>query len=199
MTLVDTANSIGSFFSNGATTISKSITNNNSLNYVMYSGYKGVPYAAVGMLGIVIAVLGYATFEDGAQELASSINEGISIASDKMGDSIDYIKDSATQISENISNKTAEISENISTAFASKLESSTESSKLVNASKESIEKEETNGSEETSAPTATATAKVDSNENKEEEKEKEPEVIGGKRKTKHSKRTKRKTQKQKKI
>ena len=68
-----TTGSISNFFSG----LSNGITNNNVLNYALYTGVGGVPYATFGMVGIVIAVLSYATFSEAAGEFTTAVGDKI--------------------------------------------------------------------------------------------------------------------------
>jgi len=68
-----TTGSISNFFSG----LSNGITNNNVLNYALYNGVGGVPYATFGMVGIVIAVLSYATFSEAASEFTTAVGDKI--------------------------------------------------------------------------------------------------------------------------
>jgi len=115
MTLTDTANTVGNFFTNGFSTIA----NNDALSYAIYNGVGGVPYAAIGMATVVVAVLGYATFSEATHDMAASINAGISIASEKIGNSVEYLKESVSNTMETVADKTSEIAEDVSSGIES--------------------------------------------------------------------------------
>ena len=84
-TTTTTGNSNTSAISNFFTNISNTITNNNTLNYALYNGIGGIPYATFGMVGIVIATLAYATFSDAASELANTVENTVnSVQSSEM-------------------------------------------------------------------------------------------------------------------
>jgi len=127
MTIYDTANSIGNFFSNGYTRVA----NNNFMNHVLYTNINGIPYAAIGMTAIVAAVLGYATFQEGAGELASSISSGLSTVSEHIGDTYDYAKDSVSDAAETIAEKTSDITSDLADRFRSNNSVSAEPSSSI--------------------------------------------------------------------
>jgi len=106
--LTDRANSISSFFSNGFS------TGISPMNYLIYNGVGGIPFAAYGMVAIVGAVLGYATFSEGSHEIAKSIESGVSIATEKIGDTAEYIQESTANAVEAISDKTEDFAQSIS-------------------------------------------------------------------------------------
>ena len=139
---------------------------------MMYAGYKGIPYAAIGMVGVVVAVLGYATFEDSAYAIASSINQGISVVSEKIGESVSFIKKSSSDIAENVANKTEELSDGLTDMIAASKKSTT----IVGDQPEQP-KQNDNEREE----------RYEKDEEKEAVEKKDTSLLGGKRKTKRSK------------
>lgn len=135
MTIYDTANSIGNFFSNGYTGVS----NNNFMNYALYTNINGIPYAAIGMSAIVAAVLGYATFQEGAGELVSSISSGVSTVSERIEDTYDYAKESVSNAAEAIAEKTSDISSDLADRFRSNNSVSTTPSSSIDKEEEDDE------------------------------------------------------------
>ena len=55
--------------------ITKSITHNNSLNFLMRNGNYGVPYAFMGMVTVVAATFTYVTYKDYSDEIAEGVSE----------------------------------------------------------------------------------------------------------------------------
>jgi len=146
MTMTDTANSISSFFSNGYT----AIANNNFMNYALYANINGIPYAAIGMSAIVAAVLGYATFQEGAGELASSISSGLSSISERVGETYDSAKDSVSDAAETIAEKTSDITSDLADRFrfnnaepSSSIDKEDDESLFTRESDKDLEKEPT--------------------------------------------------------
>ena len=142
--MTDTANSISSFFSNGYT----ANANNNFMNYALYANINGIPYAAIGMSAIVAAVLGYATFQEGAGELASSISSGLSSVSERIGDTYDYAKDSVSDAAKTIAEKTSDITSDLADRFrfndaepSSSIDKEDDESLFVRESDKDLEKE----------------------------------------------------------
>jgi type IV secretory pathway VirB10-like protein len=92
-------------FASSVSTFFQTISNTNFLNYALYNGVGGVPYATFGLVAAVIGVLVYATVTDEIEELKEELTQIVPL--EKIATEMNETPEQTERVEENIEQEQA--------------------------------------------------------------------------------------------